>query len=147
MYRIKNGAIEVLIAHPGGPFWADKDLEAWTIPKGLINENEDIFSAAKREFIEETGITPKATSFDCLGTVISRSGKLIHAWAFEEDNNLENFVSNKCSTEWPKGSNIIIEIPEIDRIEWHSPESAKLKLSFSQTAFVERLCEIVKIGI
>lgn len=131
MFRRGNGKLELLLAHPGGPFWKNKDWGAWTIPKGLIEENEAVLQAAQREFAEETGIKPQGPYLQ-LGSIRQKAGKIIHAWAFEGDADSSRLKSNLASG----GA-----FPEIDRCEWFDPVVARQKLNPAQAAFVERLID------
>ena len=115
-FRRRN-ALEVLLAHPGGPFWAKKDQGAWTIPKGLAEVGADLLATAKREFTEETNLTARA-GFIALTPVKQKSGKLVHAWAFDADFDLAAFASNTFEMEWPPRSGRRQSFPEIDRIEY-----------------------------
>jgi predicted NUDIX family NTP pyrophosphohydrolase len=144
MYRLKNGRLEVFLVHPGGPYFKGKDKGYWGIPKGIVNENEDLFDAAMREFNEETGIdiNDKAKFID-LGFVVKKSGKKIYAWAFENDWSGQ-LVSNTCETEYPPKSGKMITIPEIDKGEFVSVQQAREMINEKQWAFVERLTEKLK---
>ena len=133
---------EVFLAHPGGPFWKNKDAGAWTIPKGLIDDGEDLLTAAQREFIEETGVQPSGP-FQALGTVRQKSGKLIHAWAWEGDADPTLVRSNTFKMEFPRGSGRLIEVPEVDRCEWFSLPDAREKINPAQVTLLDRLEEIV----
>lgn len=115
-YRRRNG-VEVLLAHPGGPFWAKKDDGAWTIPKGVAEPGADLFATARREFAEETNLTA-AGDFIALSPVKQKSGKVVHAWAFEADFDLAAFASNVFEIEWPPRSGRRRQFPEIDRIAY-----------------------------
>jgi len=132
------GGIEVLLVHPGGPFWTKKDLGAWSLPKGECHDGEDAFAAALREFEEETGIEPKG-EFIPLGELRQPGGKLVTAWAFEGDCDPAAIRSNRFSMEWPKGSGRIQEFPEIDRGEWFTIDEARGKILRGQIGFLERL--------
>ena len=138
LYRRRNGALEVFLAHPGGPFWVRKDLSAWTIPKGEYEPDEEPLTAAKREFEEETGFKVDG-EFVNLGTVTQTSGKIVSAWAVEGDCDPAKLVSNFCEVEWPPRSRKMIEIPEVDRGEWFSMAEAREKIFTSQRPFLERL--------
>jgi predicted NUDIX family NTP pyrophosphohydrolase len=138
MFRRSGSELEVFLAHPGGPFWKQKDAGAWTIPKGLVDENEDLLAAARREFLEETGIEPVGP-FHELGTVRQKAGKLIHAWAWEGDADPTLVRSNTFSMEYPRGSGRMIEVPEIDRCEWFSLAVAREKINPAQIEFLDRL--------
>ncbi|HEY3244299.1 MAG TPA: NUDIX domain-containing protein, partial [Phycisphaerae bacterium] len=103
MYRVRDGVLEVLLVHPGGPFWRNKDAGAWTIPKGEVAPDEDEFSTAVREFREETGMAAAGPFID-LGTIKQKAGKIVHAWAFAGDCDLSTLRSNMTRLEWPRGS-------------------------------------------
>lgn len=141
MYR-KREVLEVLLVHPGGPFWAKKDLGAWTVPKGEVNENEDLLAAAKREFQEETGFKAEGT-FQALGTVKQKNGKLVTAWAFEGDCDADAVRSNLCSIEWPPRSKRYIKIPEVDRGAWFSFMEAQAKILPAQLPLLVALLNLV----
>lgn len=137
--RVAEDALEVFIAHPGGPFWANKDQGAWTIPKGLVEEDENMLQGAIREFAEETGFSLYGEFLE-LGFVVQRSGKTVYGWAIEApDLDPTKVVSNTCRTIWPPRSGDWIEIPEVDRCAWVSPEEAMEKLNPAQAEFVLRL--------
>jgi predicted NUDIX family NTP pyrophosphohydrolase len=138
MFRRTADSVEVLLVHPGGPFWARKDLASWSLPKGEHLESEDAFSAAKREFQEETGILPDG-HFIPLGQIRQPSGKLVTAWAFEGDCDPAAMRSNLFSMEWPKGSGRMQEFPEVDRGEWFALAIARQKILKGQLGFLERL--------
>lgn len=137
MFRRTPAGLEVLLVHPGGPFWARKDLGAWSIPKGEYDEAEDPLVAAQREFLEETGWTPRPP-FVPLGTVRQRSGKIVTAWAFEGDVDPATLVSNTFEMAWPRGG-AMRTFPEADRAAWFAPEDAKQRILAAQVPFVERL--------
>ncbi len=143
MFRFKNGALELMLCHMGGPFWKNKDSGSWTIPKGEYNEEEDPFDAAKREFLEETGFTPEG-SFVKLTALKQSSGKLISAWAFESDCDITKITSNTFEIEWPPHSGKISSFPEIDRAEWFPADLAKEKILKGQIGFIDELCAILK---
>jgi predicted NUDIX family NTP pyrophosphohydrolase len=138
LFRRSGGGLEVLLAHPGGPFWADKDAGAWTIPKGLSEPGEELLAAARREFAEETGLRP-AGPFLPLGEVRQKAGKVVHAWACEGDADPRTLTSNTTAVEWPRGSGKWTEFPEVDRYGWFGPAEAREKLNPAQAGFVERL--------
>ncbi|PZR74958.1 MAG: hypothetical protein DLM73_06540 [Chthoniobacterales bacterium] len=141
MFRKKEGDLEVLLVHPGGPFFQKKDKGAWTIPKGEVAENEYLRARAKLEFDEELGISPaRVEAWIQLGSVKQKGGKTVHAWAFEGDWP-ENFIlaSNSFELEWPPRSGQVQRFPEIDRAEFFSSENAKEKINPAQTAFLDRL--------
>jgi predicted NUDIX family NTP pyrophosphohydrolase len=138
LYRRTSDALEVLLAHPGGPFWARRDVGAWSIPKGLVADGEEPLAAACREFAEETGIRPTGP-FLCLGSVRQKAGKLIYAWAWEGDADPARLTSNLMRIEWPRGSGRWLRFPEVDRWDWFSPQMAREKLNPAQGAFIDRL--------
>ncbi len=127
MYRMKNGKIEVFLVHPGGPFCKNKDDGVWDIPKGEVEEGEDMLLAAKREFEEETSFKADAKKFIKL-TPVKRPGKIVHIWAFEGDCDPSKIKSNTCKVEWPPRSGKQMEIPEVDRGDFFDLETAKKKL-------------------
>jgi predicted NUDIX family NTP pyrophosphohydrolase len=137
MYRRAGGRLEVLLAHPGGPFWRNKDDGAWTMPKGEY-ESGGPFEAAKREFLEETNL-PVNGPFLELGAVRQKSGKLVHAWAAEGSPSLDDFRSNSFLLEWPPRSGRMMEFPEIDRVAFFDLETARRKIHPGQLEFLERL--------
>jgi predicted NUDIX family NTP pyrophosphohydrolase len=143
LYRRRDGRLEVLLAHPGGPFWERKDLGAWSVPKGELEPGEDPLAAAKREFAEETGLEP-AGPFAPLGSVKQKSGKTVHAWAVEGDFDPAALVCNTFEMEWPARSGTMRSFPEIDRVEWLDLESARRKMNPAQAAFLDRLAELVQ---
>jgi predicted NUDIX family NTP pyrophosphohydrolase len=119
--------LEVLLAHPGGPFWAKKDASAWTIPKGLVEPGDDLISAARREFTEETSLVPQGALIELM-SVAQKSGKLVHAFALEADFDLSRFASNSFALEWPPKSGRQQNFPEIDRIAYFSLSLARRKI-------------------
>jgi predicted NUDIX family NTP pyrophosphohydrolase len=136
--RAPDGALELFLAHPGGPFWAHRDDGAWTIPKGIVNPGEDLLAGAQREFTEETGVEPRGP-FLSLGSVKQKAGKTVHAWAWEGDADPARVTSNTMRTEWPRGSGRQITFPEVDRCAWFDPDAARVKLNAAQSEFVARL--------
>ena len=138
LFRRTPSGFEVLIAHPGGPFWKDRDVGAWTIPKGIVEAGEHSLDAARREFEEETSIQPTGP-FIPLGSIRQKAGKTIHAWAFEGDADPAAIASNTMRTEWPRGSGRWIEFPEVDRCGWFDPASAKAKMNPAQAELIDRL--------
>jgi len=138
LYRRVGGALEVFLAHPGGPFWRDRDLGAWTIPKGVLEDGEDPLAAAQREFAEETSVAPVGP-FLSLGSVRQKAGKVVHAWAWEGDADPARVASNSMRSEWPRNSGRFITFPEVDRCEWFDPATARLKMNPAQAAFIDRL--------
>jgi predicted NUDIX family NTP pyrophosphohydrolase len=139
-YRLKVGCLEVLLVHPGGPFWARKDLGSWSIAKGEYLEGEDPLQAALREFFEETGHRP-AGPFLPLSPRKQPSGKIIDAWAAESDWDASNLVSNTFTIEWPRGSGKVREFPEVDRAEWFDIAEAARRILPGQREFLDELYE------
>ena len=139
-FRKASGRLEVLLVHPGGPFWAKKDEGAWSIPKGEFEDDEDPFAAAKREFGEETGFTPCGEMIP-LQPLRQSSGKLVYAWAMNCDVEPAGLRSNTFSLEWPPKSGRYQEFPEIDRAEWFTVEAAGRKILKGQAAFLVQLQE------
>lgn len=139
LYRHRDGQLQVLLAHPGGPFWAKKDEGVWSIPKGLYEEDEEPLAAARREFHEEIGTAPDAPdeAFIPLGETTQKGGKIVHAWALAGDLDAEAIVSNTYAVEWPKGT--WRRYPEVDRAGWFGVEEARRKLLAAQTVFIDRL--------
>lgn len=138
MFRRNKVGIEVLLVHPGGPFWAKKDLGAWSIPKGEFEDSEDPLDAAIREFREETGF-PVSEPFTPLGTIKQPSGKLVTAWAFEGDCDPATLISNSFELEWPPRSGKMSSFPEIDRAAWFDPANAKERILKGQIKLIEEL--------
>ena len=145
MYRQRVGLWEVLLVHPGGPFWTRKDKGAWTIPKGEIEEGEDAFAAALREFEEETGCKPEG-EFRPLSPVRLKSRKTVHAWAFGGDWDPERLTSMTFTVEWPPRSGNIREYPEADGAAWFGLEEAKEKIQAGQMGFIEEFEQMVGNG-
>lgn len=131
--------------HPGGPFWARKDLGAWSIPKGEIEADEDAPACALREMREELGPAPEVErdSMIELGTVRQRGGKLVHAWAAEGEFDPTRLSSNTFTLEWPARSGTSQEFPEADRAEWFAPEEAKRRINPAQAEFIDRLLAVL----
>jgi predicted NUDIX family NTP pyrophosphohydrolase len=142
MYRIKDGVLQVLLAHPGGPYFAKKDDGAWTIPKGEPDEAEDLLPAARREFEEETGIRPIGP-FNPLKPIKQKGGKTVHAWAFQGDCDPLAITSNTFTIEWPPKSGKHQDFPEIDRAEWFDLPTARTKIKAGQEAFIDELQEMI----
>ena len=143
MFRKHDGTVEVLLVHPGGPFWTKKDEGAWSIPKGEYSQSEDPLKAAKREFNEETGFTAEG-DFKPLEPVVQPSGKKVTAWAVEGDCDPAKCKSNSFSMEWPPHSGNQQQFPEIDRAEWFTIEQAKKKILKGQLPLLEQLEVIIK---
>jgi predicted NUDIX family NTP pyrophosphohydrolase len=140
LYRRMGDTVEVLIAHPGGPIWARRDTAAWSVPKGAPLESEtDLLVAARREFEEETGHdAPGGEPID-LGEVRMRSGKVVHAWAYEGDLDPDRLRSMEVEVEWPPKTGQTVIVPEIDRVMWARPAEARRRLNPAQAEFVDRL--------
>lgn len=142
-YRWADGALEVLIVHPGGPLWAHKDLGAWSIAKGELDPGERPEVAARRELLEETGwevVGPLVP----LGTVVLKSGKTVHGFATELDVDPSTLRSGTFALEWPRGSGLARAFPEVDRAAWFTPHEAKQRLNIGQAPLVDRLANAVR---
>jgi predicted NUDIX family NTP pyrophosphohydrolase len=137
--RASGGDLEVLLVHPGGPFWAKKDLGAWSIPKGEHEEDEDAQACAIREFTEETGSAPNPGELTDLGTVKLKSRKTVQAWALEGDLDATQVTSNTFSLQWPPRSGTFADFPEVDRAEWFGLLEAAERINPAQAAFLQRL--------
>ncbi len=140
MFRYSDGKLEVLLVHPGGPFWAKKDEGAWSIPKGEYEEHESPFEVARREFTEETGFAAEADTYIPLDPLRQPSRKLISAWAFQGDCDPVAITSNTFTMEWPPRSGKQCEFPEVDRGGWFAIEEAMKKITKGQLGFLEQLC-------
>ena len=140
LFRQRDKNVQVLLGHPGGPFWSRKDQGAWTIPKGLIGPSESPLSAAQREFAEETGYRPGGEAIP-LGSAKQPGGKAIHVWAIEEDWDPADLQSNTFEMEWPPRSGRRQSFPELDRASWFSIAEARLKILKGQAVFLDRLLE------
>ena len=138
LFRRRQSGLEVLLAHPGGPFWRGRDAGAWTIPKGLVAPDEALLDAARRELREETGLEPDGP-FLPLGSVRQKAGKTVHAWACEGDADPATVTSNTTTIEWPRGSGRRITYPEVDRCGWFALEVARQKLNPAQSELLGRL--------
>jgi predicted NUDIX family NTP pyrophosphohydrolase len=143
MYRLQAGQPQVLLVHPGGPFWRNKDDGAWSIPKGEVAEGEDLLAAARREFAEELRHTPSGT-FVPLTPIRQKSGKTVHAWAVAGDLDTAAVKSNTFTMEWPPGSKKQAEFSEVDRAEFFDLESAKKKINPAQVALVVELEKLLR---
>jgi predicted NUDIX family NTP pyrophosphohydrolase len=150
LYRHREGGLEVLLAHPGGPFFSSRDLGHWTIPKGEPDDGDELLAAAAREFAEETGHLlglvardPIAPPLD-LDSVVQASGKRVHCWAVEGDLDPAAATSNTFEMPWPPGSNRLRTFPEIDRVAWFPVREARRRANASQAAFVDRLVQTVE---
>jgi predicted NUDIX family NTP pyrophosphohydrolase len=143
LFRLAAAAPEVLLVHPGGPYWAKRDRGAWTIPKGEVEEGEDPRACALRELGEELGGAPSIVAEELieLGSVRQKAGKVVDAWAAEADFDPAELHSNTFSVEWPPRSGAQREFPEVDRAEWFDPEWARRKILPAQAPFLDRLLE------
>jgi predicted NUDIX family NTP pyrophosphohydrolase len=139
LYRRRGDRVEVLLAHPGGPFFASRELGTWTVPKGEIEDGEEPHDVARREFREETGHEPPDGRRVDLGEIRQKGGKVVRAWAVEGDLQPGAATSNTFRLEWPRGSGRFIDAPEIDRVEWFAPEEARLRMKDTQVPFIDRL--------
>jgi len=144
MYRRRGKALEVLLAHPGGPFWAKKDMGAWTIPKGELSPGEDAIAAAQREFEEETGLRLEGP-FTPLTPIKQAGGKIVQAWAVEGDCDPSAIKSNTFAMEWPPKSGRQQEFPEIDRAAWFRLDEAREKILKGQMGLVDELSHLIPI--
>ena len=147
MYRGEGSALELLLVHPGGPFWAKKDLGAWSIPKGEYGKGEEPLACAIREFEEELGSAPQAvgaSAFLKLGELVQPSRKIITAWAVEGDFDPATLRSNHFEMEWPPKSGRRQSFPEVDRAAWFTPDEAQKKIQAGQRPFIDRL--LAKLG-
>jgi len=145
LYRRVGGELEVLIAHPGGPYWKRRDAGAWTVPKGLVEPGENPRDAARREFTEETGHDP-GDALVSLGVITQKAGKTVHVWAAAGDFDPETLESNPVEIEYPRGSGRIIQFDEIDRVMWAQPHVAQEKLNRAQAVLIDRLIEKLQSG-
>jgi predicted NUDIX family NTP pyrophosphohydrolase len=143
LYRNNKHRLEIFLVHPGGPFFKNKDTGAWSIPKGEFSDNEDPLLAARREFEEETGKPLIGDQFIKLSPIRQKSGKTVHAWAFEGDIDADNIVSNMFEIEWPPKSGKQAGFAEIDRGGWFGVEEAKIKINPAQIALIEELISII----
>lgn len=139
MYRRKAGKLEVLLVHPGGPFWKNKDAGAWSIPKGEADPAADLLETARREFAEELGFSPQIEKPIDLGEIRQKSGKRIRAWAFEGDLDPDAIASNTFSMQWPPKSGRTQTFPEVDRAAWLDPATARKKINPGQIPFLDML--------
>ena len=145
MYRWTGTRLEVLLVHPGGPFWRNKDKGAWSIPKGEMDEGEDTEVAARREFTEETGIAVSGP-LEPLGEVRQRGGKRVFAFVVEGDLDVEGVKSNTFEIEWPPKTGRMKSFPEVDRAAWFDLPAAQMKILESQRSLLDRLAELVDRG-
>lgn len=142
-YRLVNKELEVLLVHPGGPFFIKKDAASWSIPKGEFSEDEDPLTAAKREIQEELGFTPYGEYIQ-LSAVKQKAGKIVYAWAVETDFDIASLVSNTFTIEWPPRSGKMKEFPEVDKAAWYSISQAKEKINPAQAALIDELQKLLQ---
>ena len=142
LYR-RRGELEVFLVHPGGPFWAKKDIGSWTIPKGEIAEGEESLEAAKREFLEETGFEING-NFQQLNAIKQAGGKIVQAWAIEGDCDPAQLKSNHFSIEWPPKSGKPREFPEVDRGGWFTVPEARTKILAGQIGLIDQLISVLE---
>jgi predicted NUDIX family NTP pyrophosphohydrolase len=135
----RSGSLEVLLAHPGGPFFARRDEGSWTIPKGEVDPGEALLDVARREFEEETGHPPPAGDPIELGSIVQKGGKVVHAWALEGDLDPATAESNRFELEWPPRSGRRETFPEIDRVAWFAPDEARRRVKATQIPLIDRL--------
>ena len=144
--RTRDGDVEVLLAHPGGPVWAKRNLDAWSVPKGEFGPDEEPLAVARREFEEETGHpAPDGTPIE-LGEIRQKGGKAVTAWALEGDLDPANARSNTFPFQWPPRSGRWITIPEVDRVEWFAPDEARRRIKDTQAPFIDRLLAALGAG-
>lgn len=144
LYRFNKKQLELLLVHPGGPFWVKKDEGAWTIPKGELNDKEDALLAAKREFEEETGLKPEG-DFIKLSPVKQKAGKLIYAWAVQGNIDITQLNSNTFEMEWPPRSGKRKTFPEVDKAAWFTPAAARSKMVEGQLPLIEEIQKLLEV--
>ena len=142
LYRKTGGKIEVLLVHPGGPFWKGKENGAWSIPKGEIEPGEKPFEAAKREFLEETGFCPTGEGIE-LKPIKQKGGKIVMAWLMQRDVDPTSFTSSSFEMEWPYKSGKKKTFFEVDKVAWFSPEEALIKINNAQCGFIEEMKKLI----
>jgi predicted NUDIX family NTP pyrophosphohydrolase len=141
LFRVRERGVEVLIAHMGGPFWANRVEGSWTVPKGLVEPGEDPLDTAQREFEEEMGSPAPSGPYISLGEITQASGKVVHAWAVEANFEVDGLRSNTMQVEWPPRSGNLREYPEIDRAEWVLPSEVGDRLIKGHEIFIDRLLD------
>jgi predicted NUDIX family NTP pyrophosphohydrolase len=144
LHRTTPAGLEVLLVHPGGPFWARRDAGAWSIPKGGYEEGEEPLAAARREFEEELGTAPPPDEPADLGEIRLKSGKRVRAWALAGDLDATTITSNTFTVQWPPRSGRMSEFPEVDRAQWFGLDEAREKLNPAQAALIDRLQELTQ---
>jgi predicted NUDIX family NTP pyrophosphohydrolase len=146
LHRFREGSIELLVVHPGGPFWLKRDEGAWSIPKGEIGGGEEPLAVALREFEEELGMRPPVAGYTPLGSVRQAGGKLVHAWTAPGELDVTKVRSNTFDLEWPPRSGKIVSFPEVDRAAWFDLVSARRQLLAGQRPFVDRVMAVLSQG-
>jgi len=139
LFRRRDGELELLLAHPGGPFFTKRDAGYWTIPKGEVDPGEELLDVARREFLEETGHPSPGGAPIPLGSIVQKGGKTVHGWALEGELDPAAAESNTFEMTWPPGSGRRRSFPEIDRVEWFSPAEARRRIKATQIPLVDRL--------
>jgi predicted NUDIX family NTP pyrophosphohydrolase len=139
LYRRAGEQLEVLLAHPGGPYFVRRDAGYWTIPKGEVDPGEELLDVARREFEEETGQRPPDGPIVELGSIVQKGGKVVHAWAIEGDVDPATTTSNTFEIEWPPRSGNRQAFPEVDRVEWFAPVEARKRIKSTQIPLIDRL--------
>jgi predicted NUDIX family NTP pyrophosphohydrolase len=146
LYRFRDGRPQVLLIHPGGPFWKRRDAGAWSIPKGEIEDHEVAVDVARREFKEELGQDAPAGELVSIGSIRQAGGKVVHAWIASGDLDVARIASVTFTMEWPPRSGKIEAFPEVDRAGWFDLEAARQKMLPAQAVFLDRLAEVMKRG-
>jgi len=139
LYRVADGRLETLLAHPGGPLFGHRDEGCWSIPKGEPDGDEPMLDVARREFAEETGHPVPDGPIVDLGSIVQKGGKIVHAWAVEGDLDPAESISNTFEMEWPPRSGLTATFPEIDRVAWFGPAEARIRIKPTQIPLLERL--------
>ena len=143
LYRLRGGVLEVLLGHPGGPYFTSKDAGYWSIPKGEVESDEDLLSVAIREFGEETGHAVGTARLIDLGSIVQKGGKVVHAWAVEGDLDPASATSNTFRLEWPPRSGLYIEVPEVDQVAWFDGTEARRRIKDTQIPLIDRLEQLL----
>ena len=146
LYRVEDDILQFFLVHLGGPFWVKKDLNSWTIPKGELEEGEDLYAAALREFEEETGLRLSGEAF-ALTPVKQKSGKKVHAFAMEGDADPQQIKSNLFSVEWPPASGRMKEFPEVHKADWFDYDTARRKINSAQVNFLDEVKGRLESGV
>ncbi len=146
LFRRGRATLEVLLVHPGGPIWARRDMGAWSIPKGEVDEGEDLLAAAEREVAEELGGAPPPGTRLALGDLVQRGGKRVTAWATEWDLDVTAVRSNTFELEWPPRSGVRRAFPEVDRAAWFGLREARARILASQVPFLDRLAALIDVS-